>query len=260
MSRPSSIHGKCPDCGHNGCLATYQDGGTYCFSCLRTTSGEDDVQESMFTVPDIPMENSTVRFPTGLSDKFPVKQQRWLLINGIDHHIRSKYHIYYIRKGEIERQDNKPLKIKDGILLPVFKNSSLSFYQIRFLGQTGPWKYLTVGPHHLAMYGNEQSDTLVLTEDILSAIRIVEAIPTIRAGALVGLGYKQEQLLLECKKYKQVIIWLDGDDAGIKAADKLERRLKLYTNVVKVQSSLEAKECYNSEIRERLQVLSPTKS
>lgn len=250
MSKAVKAHGTCPSCGHDGCFTEYADESTYCFSCLKATAGSGEEQQSMFLIPPSVLDGE-VSFPSTISQEFPIKERRWLLVYGIDNHIRQKYSIYYVKNANSGATANKTLKlIKNGIMLPVFKQDKLSFYQVRFLDSD--LKYLTVGKPHLAQFG-PQSDTLVLVEDILSAIRVAESGANLRAGALLGLGTKKEELLLECKQYKNVILWLDDDDAGNKASDQLQRRLKLYTKVFKVKSSLEAKECYNAEIRERLQ-------
>ncbi len=261
MSRAVVAHEKCPDCGHDGCYTVYDNGGTYCFSCMRTTSAAEDATgtRSMFTIPEAELPPGGVRLPENLTDTFPNPVLRWLLIRGIDKHIRTKYQILYIKNSVVETVHHKKLKIKNAVFLPVLgTDERIEFYQLRFLDNNSSWKYLTIGQTLPAVFGNRHSHTLVLVEDMLSAIRIAESGSDVCAMALLGLGFKREHILKVCSKFKLVYLWLDDDDAGNKASEQLKRRLQLYTTVVKVKSTLEAKECYNHEIRGRLSLASLT--
>src|ERR1700691_4504334 len=42
MSKVIHLHQPCPDCGSSDALCTYEDGHSYCFSCLTYTPSEQE--------------------------------------------------------------------------------------------------------------------------------------------------------------------------------------------------------------------------
>jgi hypothetical protein len=69
--------------------------------------------------------------------------------------------------------------------------------------------------------------TLVITEDILSGLRIGEA--SYNSLALMGTVIKQhdeETLIKNSKAFQRIILWLDADEAGVKGTKALWSRLK----------------------------------
>jgi len=99
-----------------------------------------------------------------------------------------------------------------------------------------PWVSLTPG------------DTLVLTEDILSAGRVAEYLP---AMALLGTTLNPISLSI-IQLYNKIFIWLDPDNAGIKGAIGVRKRLGLTKEVQIVRSDKDPKLLSNKEIKEKL--------
>lgn len=137
------------------------------------------------------------------------------------------------------------------VILPVYKDQEVIYYQGRaiFAGQEP--KYLNPKTANRPIwYGKqaEESDTIVVTEDILSAIRVGEVtqscsilgtkLDTASAGAL--------------SKYRRVIIWLDGDTAGVEGALSISKTLGLVTDTRIVRTERDPKEYTNQQINEIL--------
>lgn len=96
--------------------------------------------------------------------------------------------------------------------------------------------------------------SLIIVEDIISCIRVNEFQDCI---ALCGTSLsekKKEELLKIIKKtkYQNVILWLDGDQAGRKGAEKLRKELKSYIDIRIIRTKKDPK-CFSSkEIKEIL--------
>jgi allophanate hydrolase subunit 1 len=89
-------------------------------------------------------------------------------------------------------------------------------------------------------------DVLVITEDILSAIKMGRYADTI---ALLTAHDKDEVVSL-CKGYEKVIIYLDNDNAHVRdAQERLKARIGLVNrNVVVYRGDKDPKECSDDEL------------
>lgn len=75
---------------------------------------------------------------------------------------------------------------------------------------------------HAIMYGSGSG--VVLTEDYFSAVKINYA-TGLTAVALLGTMLRNEVALM-CTEYPEVIVWLDGDEAGIRGSHKACKDLR----------------------------------
>jgi len=128
-------------------------------------------------------------------------------------------------------------------------------YQARRVDPTDLPKYITIAPkgrgrvtyHHFS----SGSDTLVIVEDILSAIKLGRHCDTI---ALLGTSFHDDDLL-SIGKYKRVIIYLDDDNAQVKRMQrKLKRRISYLCDDVQIYHSggVDPKDLTDAEILEVL--------
>lgn len=90
-------------------------------------------------------------------------------------------------------------------------------------------------------------DTICITEDILSAMRVGEFLP---ACSLCGTSVSTIQLSV-LYRIKNIIIWLDDDRAGHSGVKKVINRLRLFSNV-KVIHLPEPKLLKDDDIKEAL--------
>ena len=97
---------------------------------------------------------------------------------------------------------------------------------------------------------------LVITEDILSAVRVGRLMP-----ALSTLGtHLSDKLAVRALKsvYGPVYIWYDGDEAGVKGARKARRTLELQgKQAIVIKTEKDPKEYSNDEIRAILTASNP---
>lgn len=114
------------------------------------------------------------------------------------------------------------------VILPVTKDGKLVYWQGRNVGlcELGAPKYLNSNTDKnglVASYG--EGDVIVLTEDILSAFRV--GLVT-EAWSLLGTSLCVVTLASLLQRRPPVLVWLDPDKAGQRAAFKIIRTL---TNV-----------------------------
>lgn len=111
--------------------------------------------------------------------------------------------------------------------------------------QTGVWqaravfpgqkpKYLTskgprgVGFYHFPKVRSAWPSKVVVTEDILSAYKVAFSTPTVAAIPLTGTTLHDEHLARLLQVDVPVLIWLDPDEPGQKAAAKVAARLRTF--------------------------------
>jgi len=138
------------------------------------------------------------------------------------------------------------------IVLPVYQEGKLSYYQLRRIFGDQP-KYLgpSIDREHLLYWRlpNVEHPRLsrrcvVLVEDILSCIRVGEHIP---CASLLGTKMSTQQAAA-LAQYETVITWLDSDLAGVTGAVAIRRALSLVCNTDNILTSNDPKLLSNSEI------------
>lgn len=110
------------------------------------------------------------------------------------------------------------------VVIPVFDDGQLVYWQARRIEGDGP-KYLNPVVERgaiLPRYGS--GDCIVLTEDILSAVRCGMAA---EGWSLMGVSLPQRTLTRIMQDGRPVIVWLDPDPAGQSAATDVMRTLQL---------------------------------
>ena len=97
-------------------------------------------------------------------------------------------------------------------------------------------KYIRAGAQAVDVYELQRdTDLVVVTEDILSAIKVYRA--GYSALALLGTSVKPSAAL-RVGAYKNVVVWTDGDKAGDDAYIKLRRRMALYeVNISRIRTA-----------------------
>lgn len=92
------------------------------------------------------------------------------------------------------------------------------------------------------------TEAVCLVEDVISAIRVSEFMDCICLGGTSINIYTKKTL----KDYKNVYIFLDGDEAGKTGAEKLRKELKLTHNVRVIRAKKDPKEFDSQCLREVL--------
>jgi DNA primase len=248
-------HLSCDDCGGWYSKAEYPE-NYYCFKCNKSTKkkpikqGKSYFPEELAEIPGMIITWS--RYQPG-STHFPQEAMEWLLKAGLDKPLREKYDITWVANATVQVPGtNYTVLFRNRIILPFYtRDNELQFYQARATDAGTP-KYYTIGKKGLFWSKSNLGNTLVIVEDIASAIRIGEHC---QAVALCGTKINNENLLTLVKNYVTIILWLDDDRAGKQGMYKLTKQLQLYNKrIVQINSKKEPKECWNSEIKTLLQL------
>ncbi len=120
------------------------------------------------------------------------------------------------------------------IIMPVANG----IHQLRSLNKDIKTKVLTYNPNHdknlIKCYRKDKlnSDVCVIVEDMISAIVVSRVTDSI---AFLGTAVNTEKVNKLLNFYhKNFVVWMDGDEPGLKASDKLVRKLSLIANIKKV--------------------------
>ena len=224
----------CPVCPGKRSYAIWDD-NTYCFRCGYKNRRSFVIREQ---------QTDTKLKWTG---KLP-EDSIWDISN-----IPKKY-IAYLRKYF----KDPPYQVKyspslDRLIFPVWYNGELKCYQARAVDREPKW--LTCSPDyewgkkHPYFSQGVDSKNWVIVEDIVSAMIVGKVYPTI---SILGTTINQKLCNFLLRHGSKFIIWLDGDDTGVKASKKLETYLSKGATIKKVVSVTSDPKCFSSEMIEGL--------
>lgn len=235
-------HIQCPACaklgkdrnGNN--LAVYDDGSKYCFSChyYVSASGFASLKGSSKGT------GSDVRLPPDVDEQLPEKAR---------HFLRQ----YALTELDIQRNTMLWSDYHQRLYFPYFTDSGLVAYQGRYLGDKPDRpKWYSQGNlhefHHVV--GNTKADTVVLTEDIISAI-VVGHVPTVCASPIFGSHVSMKRLLQLKYFYDNIVVWLDFDKAQ-ESMKVVHNAQQLGLNILSIITKKDPKEYSNEKIRNLL--------
>lgn len=215
---------KCQNCGANRGLAVYED-GSYCHAC----------QKKEFSKSLVHKKNERI-------NKFKYEKVEGEWTEEAKQYLKN----YYITDKQIKE-------------LEIYYNPSVNriIFPINALACWGR----SINPEvklKSMFYGNktedcyfiknlENDESLVLVEDIVSCIRVSEFNSCL---SLCGTHVKNDKQLQLTMKYKKLILWLDGDIAGIKGAEKIKRDFKLYKDIKIISTKKDPKEFSPKELKD----------
>jgi len=155
---------------------------------------------------------------------------------------------YGITEEEIEQYGIKSLE--DSVFLPVHSdNDSLVGYQRRFFD--GKRKYRTYGKPiemSLSMLKGRNGDRLILTEDMVSAIKVSRIEPAV---PLFGSHMPLELIIRASVDFKSFGLWLDYDKRKESVKQALNAKQKGF-DVTLIFTEKDPKEYSTNEIKEIL--------
>lgn len=214
----------CPECGARRGLARYEE-GEYCYACKYRNNNKSLIKiDNSMKEQDIEIGN------------IPNEAKLWLLKLGINDEI--------IKKRNIKWSVNY-----ERIVFYYY-----DFSWLRTLDKTRKDKWLFKGERNDRMYWldnikNVFTDNLVITEDVISCIRVSEHCDCVALG---GTNVYNKNLPNILNNYKQILVWLDGDEAGRKAAEQFRKRYKLTHNIKIIKTLKDPKEFTDNEIKDIL--------
>lgn len=209
---------NCPYCGdghENSCYITYHD-GDYCFSCGHgIRKGADYYSYRLYD--EIPV-TSELFIPecTFKPNEFSLNVLEWL-------------YKYYISDDDIKLhriaycvpQAGK----SESLLLPILgkDDKEILAYQRRFFPDKTFYSSIGLRDQLFIPGYRPDSHTVVLVEDYISALRVSKVLPSL---CIFGTKPNNTQIDFIINHFNKVVIWLDNDEPGQKAAYQL--RTKLY--------------------------------
>ena len=194
-------HTGCPKCGSRDNLGEYED-HFWCFGCKYHMRKTDTASLRLRLNRHNTEEQSVMKLSN--IKELPRKAMEWLLSYGISQEEIDKYGIEW--------------NVKEEMLVLL---QTAEYWQARTFNSRRP-KYMSEGSKPLTIYG--QGDTIVIVEDIISAMKIARLHDEYCACPVLGssLSYDMENQIVE--KYKKSAVWLDRDKA--KNALRISRKLK----------------------------------
>lgn len=212
---------KCPwrnEPHMNLAYAIYTD-GDYCYSCNRGSFKSRDwmLDRNVLCI------NEDIVFPTGTSNnikEFSTKTLAWLYKYYVYDSLIKKYSIFHCPYNYFQTSSGIVYE-GESLIFPIIINNSIIAYQQRFFPNKNFYSKNT--NYHIFDCGNHHTNTVVIVEDFISAIRVGEMENCIW---LQGTDLSNSVLNYIIKNYFNIIIWLDGDKPGQEAAKRIENKLR----------------------------------
>lgn len=243
---------QCPKCKEQGRdnskdnLAIYADGHEWCYAghgLIKPVKMEAHIEKLNTTItPTTNKAPTTIELPFDSSVNLPVEVVSRLLSWGLTIDQMQKHKFMW---SESKRR----------LIMPVYDGyGQLLMYQERSW-DIGERKYMTYGKStdilHI-IYPNitaEQKDTIILTEDLVSAIRVSEYKP---AMPLWGSDIPLQTIRRLASRFSTVGVWLDPDMKQKAVRDVL--RISQYVPCFFIESTMDPKFYAIDRIREHIDI------
>lgn len=243
------LRSDCPECGldtnTNAAIVNHnlQGYSLYCNACGHNPfigKGKQTLQElaelrKLNEEAQQHAQSRRIELPDDTTydlETFSNEGRQWLFKAGITPRIINKYSIGYSQK--LRR-----------VVLPVYEDS-LKWFQNRAVYEGQKPKYLQPNTTKNAMFNSRlitRDITVVIVEDILSAIRVTEA--GYVAVSILGTKLSDWQTS-RISVAERVITWLDGDRAGRKGAAGIRKTLSMLMEVGNIVTEKDPK-CYSDQ-------------
>ena len=239
-------HEYCPKCGSRDNLGRWDDGHGWCFGCGYYEPPQ--IHRSITQTPEKVKTcyNDLIMPPDDISKCIGIKGWTWLKKYGIlESEVNdcfwsdSKQWLIFPIYSKLARKDYN----KDILIAWQARN----FDPIRYKP-----KYITHGQigDIIHLYGKE-SDTVVLVEDILSAIKVGRS--QHQSMPMFGSNISLKTLTRLAKRFKKLGIWLDMDKAKESLKSKLRASQLGFDQVFTIITPKDPKEYSDEEIKMKLQ-------
>ena len=196
-------HTQCPECvklgkdrnGDN--LAVYDDGSSYCFCCgfYTKSNGMQAFRKAA------PRTDKPIQLPFDSTTDLPDFVREWT----------RKYSL-----TDLDLQIHNVMWSDhwQRLLFPIMIDGKLAAWQGRSFNPTNKAKWFSQGNIHEILYiiGNTQSNHVVLTEDLISAICVAK-VHQVCAMPIFGSHVSTKTILRLKRYYDTIDIWLDYDKA-----------------------------------------------
>jgi hypothetical protein len=236
-------HGPCPKCNSRDNLATYADGHEWCFGCKYYKPPPNSLErrasfyaKSQVVIPDIyPIARDAVPY-------IPHEPLTWIKKYGIS-------------DEEIKRNNFLWSEEKQQLIFPIYGgNDEIICWQARNFDpeRSKRRKYFSQGKLdevlHILENETVYPETIVLTEDLISAIkvsRVCSAIP------LFGAYASDSRLNRLRRRYSKLVVWLDYDKL-VDARKAVSRASRIGFDASAIHTKLDPKELSDRDIQKEL--------
>lgn len=217
----------CEFCGSSDAVEEYED-GKFCFSChkqfnrsrLKLTDNTKK-QKKPKNIQLIPITDFWIN---------------WLKSKGINDETINTFNLLY---DELSQSIAYPIKTQDKIAGYQLRDINKKIKTVKYVDDDSPF-----------LFSAEMADSMVIVvvEDAVSAMRVWQE-TGLNAVALMGTNLSTPNKLYLLNKYKRIVIWLDGDLPGYKAAIKIRNDLDGFCETRLIYSSSDPKDLKGHEIR-----------
>jgi hypothetical protein len=215
-------HGSCEKCGSKDNVAWYSNGSGWCFGCgtyyASSTSPLVDRPNRSGTKSSRPGNGGIRPPPDDCNTEFPDVVIKWVSKYDLDASHLIKYDVKWSKSREQLIYFFYGEDSRDSILWQARNFRSGTTHKTRFFTSGSPEKTLAM------YYPQQASDTCVLVEDCVSAIKI--AMSGCGSGVpCFSAAMSEAKLTRLSERFKRIVVWLDSDKFG--DAVKLSNRAKL---------------------------------
>lgn len=241
-------HEECGDTRRRLYVARTSNGYLFhCHNCApafsgrcRTSNNRRLSNRDLLSSQEVTKDESILSLPEDYTPRISDAGVAWLMKYGITPDEIKRFKIGYSPSA-------------NRVILPVYRDGALIFWQGRALGEAKP-KYLSPhikGDNKWFVNPSVTSTTVVLVEDVLSAIKVGRVSASI---ALLG-SHIPNSILDICSQYDKIILWLDYDKRveAVKYAKRLHSLLGKQILVVATQK--DPKEYPTEEIHKELEAV-----
>jgi 5S rRNA maturation endonuclease (ribonuclease M5) len=232
VSNIISKNNKCPfrDKPHKNLAYVVYSTGDWCYSCNRGEIRSEDFYSFRGSKEAVTV-NQKLILPGALSNnvkEMPLALKAWLYSYYVFDDLIYKYNIHHCPYNYFTTS-NGLIYEGESLIFPLIIDNEIVAYQQRFF----PNKqfFSCKSKEYIAEFGNHNSNTVVLVEDYLSAIRVAEVENSIW---IQGTGLTNKELSYIIKNYLNIYVWLDPDNAGqdnaMRIFDKLTKEIEKLTN------------------------------
>ena len=192
-------HEPCPECGSSDALGRYADGGTYCFSCTKSTPPTDEER------PVIEKKQRNVSFLNGSFEDIPKRRLKAETCRKLG---------YMVGTYEGKKCHIAPIHDENGEL--VAQKIRLPNKDFRVIGDLNAGGLIF---QHRAADGGKR---LVITEGEIDALSYAQVSPTWQVVSVPNGAQSAVKAVKRAIKFvnsfEEVVIMFDMDDAGQDAA------------------------------------------
>ncbi len=177
-------------------------------------------------------ENERPTLPEDFTTNIPLEGRLWLYSNGITDRLLKKHNIGY--SPRLRR-----------VVMPIYDSEgTLIWFQCRALLDGQVPKYLQPSRDKTGLvfkstptFTDKATNTVVVVEDIMSAIRVGEV-----CNAISLLGTKADTNQLNTlSKYDEVLTWLDSDKAGKRGSAAIRQAVSILTDTRDIRTEHDPK-------------------